>query len=120
LVVFFFANLTNENSGSFQGDRYCSIWYKSKYMITSNKDISILVTKTIHRLDENGHYFEWGKKFREALNISYMPGEWLGAIRSCYIDLNKTTIPAELMMSDEINEVIVVLNRALDQNQQDL
>ncbi len=81
-------------------------------MFSNNKDLFDFINNLIKRLeDKNENY--WSNEFRQALNMSFMPGELLGEVRKTLLEFQKTQLPKQMDLVNEIRTAIHDLDRAL-------
>ncbi len=81
-------------------------------MFSSNKELFEFINFLIKKLDSIGEA-QWSIAFSDAIHISFMPGELLGAIRFTLRKFQKTEIPARLDIEKEISGAIDSLDKAL-------
>lgn len=84
-------------------------------MFSSNKELFEFINSLIKKLDSIGET-QWSIAFSDAIHISFMPGELLGAIRFTLRKFQKTKIPARLDIEKEISGAIDSLDKALGPN----
>ena len=84
-------------------------------MFSSNKDLFDFIRSLVEKLDSIGEK-QWSIEFREAMNISFMPGEVFGAILTTLNRFIKTEIPQKLNIETELHGAVASLNKALGIN----
>jgi len=81
-------------------------------MFANNKEFFENISLLIEKIEAAGE-IQWGSELRDAMNISFMPGEIFGAIRMTLTKFQNTKIPAQLNIEKEINEIVESLNEIL-------
>jgi hypothetical protein len=79
---------------------------------SSNSDLFNFISKLIgdlRNVDEN----KWASEFQEAMSISFMPGEILGALRLTLLKFQKTRVPKKMKLDIDIREAIKSLDNVL-------
>ncbi len=82
-------------------------------MLSSNKELFDFINKLIIKLQEINEE-NWSKAFKNAMAISFMPGEILGEIRLTLTNFKNTDLPKQLKIEEEINDAIKSLDAALN------
>lgn len=82
-------------------------------MFTSNKDLFDFINNLIKRLQAIGEN-DWSDAFKNAMLISFMPGELLGEVRLTLRNFQETDIPKQLNLEREIKAAIEALDLALN------
>lgn len=77
-----------------------------------NSDLVKFINVLIEELKKLGEE-TWAIRFQDALSISFMPGELLGAIRLALLGFQKTQLPQKTNLELDINEAIKVLDDTL-------
>ena len=80
-------------------------------MFSSNKELFEFINSLIKKL-EAASEAQWSIAFDDAIHISFMPGELLGAIRHTLINFQKTELPTKLNIEKEISGAIESLDKA--------
>lgn len=82
-------------------------------MFANNRELFDFIRSLIDKLNA-AKEFQWSSSFDDALNISFMPGEVLGALQSTLRRFRKTTkIPEQLNLVKEIDKALESLDEAL-------
>ena len=85
---------------------------KSSMSFSNSEELYIFIESLIVRLrDEN--QAGWATKLEKALHISTLPGEILGELRLNLVELQKTNIPNQLGVQNNIQSAINALDDAL-------
>ncbi|MCP4142613.1 MAG: hypothetical protein GY755_20430 [Chloroflexi bacterium] len=79
---------------------------------SSNTDLYAFIDRLIDKLQKTGESF-WVSEFQDAIAISSMPGEILGAIRLSLLKFQKTDVFTKTKMNTDIQEAIKSLDKAL-------
>ena len=79
---------------------------------SNNSDLFQFINTLIDELKKNQEP-HWVSEFENAMAVSFMPGELLGALRLTLLKFQKTKIPKKLKLSKDIQEAIRVLDEAL-------
>ena len=74
-------------------------------MFANNKELFVFIRSLIERLDTAGE-IQWSSSFKKAMNISFMPGEVLGELRSALRSFKKTKIPEQLNLVKEVDAAL--------------
>jgi hypothetical protein len=82
-------------------------------MFANNRELLIFIQDLIERL-QSAQENEWADAFKNAMAISFMPGELLGEVRLTFRNFQKTDIPKQLNLEREIKEALEALNQALN------
>lgn len=78
----------------------------------SNSDFFNFINILIDELRKLGEE-AWAIKFQDAMLISSMPGELLGAIRNNLLQFQKTDFPKKMELDLDVNEAIKSLDDTL-------
>jgi hypothetical protein len=79
---------------------------------SSNSDLFQFINFLIQELKKINED-HWTSEFKNALSISVMPGELLGALRLTLLKFQKTDFPKKLKVDKDIREAIKELDKAL-------
>lgn len=82
-------------------------------MFNNNKDLFNFIMELRERLQEIGED-DWSNIFKNAMSISFMPGELLGEMRLTLRNFQKTEIPKHLNLEREVKAALDALDQALD------
>ncbi len=82
-------------------------------MFENNQELIAFIKELIEKLQAIGEG-DWANAFENALAISFMPGELLGAVRNSLRSFSKTEFPDRLNLEWEINAAIEALDQALN------
>ena len=77
----------------------------------NNSELFQFINSTIeglHKINED----TWAYEFRNAMQISFMPGEVLGALLTTLLNFQKTTIPQKMQIERDIQLAIDALDEA--------
>ena len=80
-------------------------------MFANNRELFDFIRSLVERLDAAGE-FQWSASFRDAMNISFMPGEVLGELRYTLRNFRMTKIPEQLNLLKEIDAALSSLDEA--------
>lgn len=83
-------------------------------MFANNRELFDFIRLLVEKLDAIGE-FQWSASLRDAMNISFMPGEVLGALKGTLRDFRKRKIPKQLNLVKEIDTALKRLDEAFGQ-----
>ncbi|HEU0296346.1 MAG TPA: hypothetical protein VFR47_26655 [Anaerolineales bacterium] len=81
-------------------------------MFANNRELFDFIRSLVEKLDtieEN----QWSSSFKDAMNISFMPGEVLGELRGTLRNFKETKFPKQLNVETEIEAALESLDEAL-------
>jgi hypothetical protein len=81
-------------------------------MFSNNKELFDFISSLIKKL-QGINEDDWSEAFKNAMAISFMPGEILGEVRLTLINFKNTDLPKRLNLEQEINNAIKSLDQAL-------
>ncbi len=82
-------------------------------MFSNNKELFDFISSLIKKLQEINED-NWSQAFKNAMAISFMPGEILVEIRLTLMNFKNTDLPKQLNLEQEINGAIKSLDQALN------
>jgi hypothetical protein len=82
-------------------------------MFKNNKELFDFINDIITRLQATGED-GWSNAFKNAMAISFMPGELLGEVRLTLGNFQKTDIPTRLNLEREMEAAIEALDQTLN------
>jgi hypothetical protein len=84
-------------------------------MISDYNELIDFIDQLIRKL-EDVEEFQWCSAFREALNISFMQGEVLAALRYTMKKFQETELPQQMNIATEIDNAVDNLDTELEPN----
>jgi len=84
---------------------------------SNNSELFQFINSTIdelHKINEG----TWASEFRNAMMISFMPGEVLGALLTTLLNFQKTTIPQKIQIEKDVQQAIDALDETFGHRRQ--
>lgn len=78
----------------------------------SNTEIFVFLNSLIEKLEKDGED-QWVSNFRDAMAISFMPGELYREIRLVLKNFRKTWLPRKLKVMEELDNAIESLDKII-------